>query len=419
MPSPLHSVSAPALSQVTVALIGAGPFADAYAPLLQLFEAEVEVKYVWSRTLESARAVIDTKEPVMQDAKPMEGKAGFQAILCDPSLEAVVLVLPPNIALQYVLRALAAGKSVLSEKPVASSVADARAAVEAYAKMRACFRAPPVWFVAENFRFEEVFVEAARLVPRLGFLLRLDLRADTPLNARYYVSAWSRNQTPGGFMIDMSVHHMAALRMVAEAAGAGMPTSVKAQTHNTQSGLAPPDGAEATVTWESGLVSSVALCMVAASLQYKLSITGLYGNLEITRKDWDQYKLKYKLRGDRRSTTRLFRVAGVQNEFRSFLGLVRAWKDGRAPAKPAQRIPPKPRNRFDVVRQDTVPEWRGRPEEGYCDLALVAAIIESGDMGRVVDVPTLHAARASEAPAEGDKAEGTARERQADAVAAS
>lgn len=35
MPSPLHSVSAPALSQVTVALIGAGPFADAYAPLLQ------------------------------------------------------------------------------------------------------------------------------------------------------------------------------------------------------------------------------------------------------------------------------------------------------------------------------------------------------------------------------------------------
>lgn len=35
MPSPLHSDSAPALSQVTVALIGAGPFADAYAPLLQ------------------------------------------------------------------------------------------------------------------------------------------------------------------------------------------------------------------------------------------------------------------------------------------------------------------------------------------------------------------------------------------------
>lgn len=47
------------------------------------------------------------------------------------------------------------------------------------------FKVPPVWFVAENFRFEEAFVEAARIMPRLGFLLKLDLVADTPLNARY------------------------------------------------------------------------------------------------------------------------------------------------------------------------------------------------------------------------------------------
>jgi hypothetical protein len=47
------------------------------------------------------------------------------------------------------------------------------------------FQVPPVWFVAENFRFEEAFVEAARIMPRLGYLLKLDLVADTPLNARY------------------------------------------------------------------------------------------------------------------------------------------------------------------------------------------------------------------------------------------
>ena len=50
--------------------------------------------------------------------------------------------------------------------------------------LQANFKAPPVWFVAENFRFEEAFVEAARVMPRLGFLLKLDLVADTPLNAR-------------------------------------------------------------------------------------------------------------------------------------------------------------------------------------------------------------------------------------------
>lgn len=142
---------------------------------------------------------------------------------------------------------------------------------------------------------------------------------------------------------------------------------------------------------------------MCVQLQYKLSITGLYGNLEITRNDWDQYKLKFKLRGDRRSTTRLFRVAGVQNEFRAFLGLVRAWKDGRPPAKAAPPAPPKPRGRGDAAG-----EWRGRPEEGYSDLALVAAIIESGDMGRVVEVPALRPARDLEAAAATGAAEAEA-----------
>lgn len=58
--------------------------------------------------------------------------------------------------------------------------------------LQANFKLPPVWFVAENFRFEEAFVEAARIMPRLGFLLKLDLVADTPLNARYTLTLYTR-----------------------------------------------------------------------------------------------------------------------------------------------------------------------------------------------------------------------------------
>lgn len=154
-------------------------------------------------------------------------------------------------------------------------------------------------------------------------------------------------------------------------------------------------------------------------LQYRLSATGMLGSLEITRVDWDQYKLKYKLKGDRRSTSRLFRVAGVQNEFRSFLKLVGDWKIGATsempPPSPATPSPPRRRNRFEEEpsagaaataadaasgripekalagkdRVDKVPEWRGRPEEGFRDLALAAAIIESGDTGNTTKVPDL------------------------------
>lgn len=61
----------------------------------------------------------------------------------------------------------------------------------------------------------------------------------------------------------MSVHHMAALRLVAEAANSGQALTVKASTRDSGTGLAAPDCADATVTWASGLVSCLSICMVA------------------------------------------------------------------------------------------------------------------------------------------------------------
>jgi hypothetical protein len=163
-----------------------------------------------------------------------------------------------------------------------------------------------------------------------------------------------------------------------------------------------------------------AVCVL--QLQYRLSATGVRGSLEITRVDWDQYKLKYKLKTDRRSTSRFFRVAGVQNQFRAFLNMVGDWRHGDSPTarlekgavSPATPSPPQRRNRFEETpvatppteggaqssgapeqaksgkdRSEQQPEWRGRPEEGFWDLALAAAIIESGETGSTTAVPSL------------------------------
>jgi hypothetical protein len=54
-----------------------------------------------------------------------------------------------------------------------------------------------------------------------------------------------------------------------------------------------------------------------------------------------------------------------------------------------RKNPAKPRNRFEIVKKESLPEWRGRPEEGFTDLALVAAMIESGEIGETVDIPTI------------------------------
>jgi predicted dehydrogenase len=75
---------------------------------------------------------------------------------------------------------------------------------------------------------------------------------------------------PGGFMADSCVHHMATLRTLATAAAAGRPLRVTAATSFSDSGLSPPDTAVATISWESGLISSVSLCMIATSVRIRI-----------------------------------------------------------------------------------------------------------------------------------------------------
>lgn len=102
------------------------------------------MRYVWSRSAENSKSIISTMEPVMcvhattafshcieslvwcflvlygmprytrgpclgtyplnimcrQKARAMCGEVGFSAILADPKVEAVVLVLPPSVALE-------------------------------------------------------------------------------------------------------------------------------------------------------------------------------------------------------------------------------------------------------------------------------------------------------------------------------
>jgi len=82
------------------------------------------------------------------DPKRIYDYAGFDRIKDDPAIEAVYIVLPDNMHAEYTVRAAAAGKHVLCEKPMATSVAEAQQMIDA------CKRAGRKLMIAYRIQYE-------------------------------------------------------------------------------------------------------------------------------------------------------------------------------------------------------------------------------------------------------------------------
>jgi predicted dehydrogenase len=132
----------------------------------------------------------------------------LQAVLADPGIEAVDICLPTPQHREVAEAALAAGKHVLLEKPIALSLEDAQALVQAN---EATDR---VFMIAHVLRFWSEYVEIARRVgsgelgkPRTGFASRRQ-----PFPA--WSALFSRSDLTGGAVIDMMIHDYDALNWV-------------------------------------------------------------------------------------------------------------------------------------------------------------------------------------------------------------
>ena len=96
---------------------------------------------------------------------PPSGKS-LDDLLARRDIEAVIVVLPINNQPEIIKKALAAGKHVLSEKPVARDVATAQELIGWYRSLGGSH--PPIWAVAENFRYAKSLTDAAEAVRELG-----------------------------------------------------------------------------------------------------------------------------------------------------------------------------------------------------------------------------------------------------------
>jgi predicted dehydrogenase len=254
--------------KLRLGLIGTGVAAHRlYVPALKE-SAHVELVACTNRTrrkaVEFARVA---GVPVVEES--------IEALLASPAIDAVLLSLPIAAQPDVVLQALASGKPVLSEKPIAASVSAAKALV------RRAQRYPVPWLVGENFEFMQHIHRLAEWISagRLGELRIVEARQMTLMNRKnpYFSTAWRASpEHLAGFISDGGVHLARAVRICL-----GPPGLVRAHRHAFDPALPPFDTVAALMTFASGAVGTWVSCFAAPYSGPMLKIFGTRGAAEL------------------------------------------------------------------------------------------------------------------------------------------
>lgn len=335
------------MKSIRLGLIGAGIFMrDAHLPALLELQEKYTLVAVWSRTHSNAEALAQHIAETSGERPAVEND--LDALLARDDIDAVDIVLPIESEPEAVRKALAAGKHLISEKPIASTVAVARALVEEWRDTEL------QWMVAENWRYESAFVVARGLIaqgaigaPMLAsWQLHMPATPDLP----YYHTAWRRaGDFAGGFVLDAGVHHTAVFRQLL-----GEATSVQAFVVQNNPSIPPVDTLAAALQFENGALATYAASYaVTPAIRTPLTVVGTQGILKVGRG-----LVEVEVERDGKSETHTVpSLDGVRNELAAFADALL----GGAP-------------------------HINTPDEALRDLAIIEAILESGTTGKVAQV---------------------------------
>jgi predicted dehydrogenase len=203
--------------------------------------------------------------------------ADYDALLARQDVEAVYNPLPNSHHAAWTIRALAAGKHVLCEKPFAATAAEARSMAEA-ARLHG-----RVLVEAFHYRYHALFEEMLAVVRsgEIGALRHVEARFMIPILKRDDIR-WRRDLA-GGAMMDTGCYTMSMLRHLA----GSEPTVVRAQARWTRGG-------------------------VDRSMQADLRFAGdVTGRLQCSLLDWPPVVISLEGRGER-GTVRAFNPVAPQ-----------------------------------------------------------------------------------------------------------
>ena len=219
------------------------------------------------------RAVVQTPERSADFAREHGLALGtdLRSVLADPSIDAVVLATPNSLHAGQVRACAAAGKSVLSEKPLALSLDDARGALQA------CISAGVVLTVGQDKRYWPSMRALGEVVASgvLGPLLHAEGHFSNE-NQKNFFTSWRERpeEAPASSLTATGIHVLdAMIRLLGPVAG------VSATTVSQP----PPDEAldALTMVFRFARPISAVLCGVRPTpLFWRLHVFGRDGSVE-------------------------------------------------------------------------------------------------------------------------------------------
>jgi predicted dehydrogenase len=173
----------------------------------------------------------------------------FEELLGLEAVTAVILAVPNDLHAPYALRALAAGKHVFVEKPMATSTQQAELMAAAAREAHRCLMVGHMW----RFDPEAEFLRQRVSAGRLGRIVKTK---GYGIHVGWGPSGWftSRVRAGGGALIDMGVHAIDTVRFLT-----GDPRAVRVYAHlSTCFGNYDVDDLGVVmIHWDTGAVSVI------------------------------------------------------------------------------------------------------------------------------------------------------------------